>query len=145
MQQEQEEQRKKEEEERLEAEERSRLAKRPRHDKLDLPTLAAETEPADIASLRGTLEVLLQKKYPKRVSEVDTFVFEEDSKKAEREVAELSSKLKNLKVVARAKVTQDRVYSMAYHPEPTKDLIFFGGKLYWNRTSHLSINRLSIR
>jgi len=32
-----------------------------------------------------------------------------------------------LKVVARAKVMQDRVYSAAYHPDPTKDLIFFGG------------------
>jgi hypothetical protein len=32
-----------------------------------------------------------------------------------------------MKVVARAKVTQDRVYSAAYHPDPTMDLIFFGG------------------
>lgn len=29
---------------------------------------------------------------------------------------------------SRAKVTQDRIYSMAYHPEVTKDLIFVGDK-----------------
>ena len=39
----------------------------------------------------------------------------------------LKEKLGKLKIVARAKVTQDRIYSAAYHPEPTKDLIFFGG------------------
>ena len=33
-----------------------------------------------------------------------------------------------MKIVARAKVTQDRVYSAAYHPDPTTDLIFFGGE-----------------
>lgn len=37
--------------------------------------------------------------------------------------------MRGLKVVSRAKVTQDRVYSAAYHPEITKDLIFFGGEL----------------
>lgn len=29
--------------------------------------------------------------------------------------------------MSRAKVTQDRIYSAAYHPEKSKDLIFFGG------------------
>jgi hypothetical protein len=32
-----------------------------------------------------------------------------------------------LKVVAQAKVTAVRIYSAAYHPEVSKDLIFFGG------------------
>ncbi len=49
------------------------------------------------------------------------------SKKEDAEVAALRARLQNMKVVARAKVTQNRVYSAAYHPEPTKDLIFFGG------------------
>lgn len=44
-----------------------------------------------------------------------------------KEVQELRDKLQGLKVVSRAKVTQDRVYSAAFHPEVTKDLIFFGG------------------
>lgn len=33
-----------------------------------------------------------------------------------------------MKVISRAKVTQDRIYCAAYHPEVTKDLIFFGDK-----------------
>jgi hypothetical protein len=34
----------------------------------------------------------------------------------------------DLKVVARAKVVTERIYCAAYHPEKTKDLIFFGGQ-----------------
>ena len=33
-----------------------------------------------------------------------------------------------MKLIMRAKVTQARVYSVAYHPDPTMDLIFFGGE-----------------
>jgi hypothetical protein len=51
----------------------------------------------------------------------------ESSKKEDAEVAALRARFQNMKIVARAKVTQDRVYSAAYHPEPTKDLVFFGG------------------
>jgi hypothetical protein len=54
-------------------------------------------------------------------------VFAND-KEEEAEVAALRERFRNLKVVARAKVTQDRVYSAAYHPDPTTDLIFFGGE-----------------
>jgi hypothetical protein len=44
------------------------------------------------------------------------------------EVTALRERFQNMKIVARAKVTQDRVYSAAYHPDPTTDLIFFGGE-----------------
>jgi hypothetical protein len=44
------------------------------------------------------------------------------------EVAALRERFQNMKIVARAKVTRDRVYSAAYHPDPTTDLIFFGGE-----------------
>jgi len=54
-------------------------------------------------------------------------VFAKDKKEA-AEVAALRERFQNMKVVARAKVTQDRVYSAAYHPDPTTDLIFFGGE-----------------
>ena len=37
-------------------------------------------------------------------------------------------RLQNLKVVSRAKVTENRVYNAAYHPEKTKDIVFFGGE-----------------
>lgn len=63
----------------------------------------------------------------KRIGDPEAFVFNDD-KRDERSVKELREKLQNLKVVSRAKVTQDRVYSAAYHPDVTKDLLFFGGE-----------------
>jgi WD repeat-containing protein 76 len=56
-------------------------------------------------------------------------VFAKDKMEA-AEVAALRERFQNMKIVARAKVTQDRVYSAAYHPDPTTDLIFFGGEWY---------------
>jgi hypothetical protein len=60
------------------------------------------------------------------VADQDAFVFEKD-KNETAEVAALRERFQSMKVVARAKVTQDRVYSAAYYPDPTLDLIFFGG------------------
>ena len=51
----------------------------------------------------------------------------ENDKKEDAEVEALREQLMDMKVVARAKVTQNRVYCAAYHPDPTMDLIFFGG------------------
>ena len=79
-----------------------------------------------LSGLSSRLQSLLLARYPRRRGDRDAFVFD-NSKKENAEVAALRAKLQNMKVVARAKVTQDRVYSAAYHPEPTKDLIFFGG------------------
>lgn len=62
----------------------------------------------------------------KRVPDFDDFVYE-DGEKEEQAVAELREKMNGLTVHARAKVTKSRVYCAAYHPEVTKDLIFFGG------------------
>ena len=45
----------------------------------------------------------------------------------EREVENLKKRLGSMKIVARAKVNQNRIYSCAYHPDVSKDLIFFGG------------------
>ena len=41
-----------------------------------------------------------------------------DKEKASPEKERLGEELKKMKIVSRAKVTQDRIYSMAYHPEP---------------------------
>ncbi|CCL99333.1 uncharacterized protein FIBRA_01351 [Fibroporia radiculosa] len=124
---EEEELRKKEEEERLEAEEHAREAKRPRHHDLDLSVVADDLLPEDLSALRTTLQTLTQTAHPRRTASHDAFVFDTDKKEAEA-LTDLREKLGRLKVVARAKVTQDRVYSAAYHPDPTKDLIFFGDK-----------------
>jgi hypothetical protein len=70
----------------------------------------------------------IPKDIKKRVPDFDDFVYE-DNKEEERLVAELRKKMSGLKVHARAKVTRSRVYCAAYHPEVTKDLIFFGGAL----------------
>jgi hypothetical protein len=122
-------QRRKEEEEQLAAEERAREAKKPRHGELDLETLAGqeEWEPGALSGLSSRLQSLLQTRHPRRTADQDAFVFKKD-KKEEAEVTALRERLRGMKVVARAKVTQDRVYSAAYHPDPTMDLIFFGGR-----------------
>ncbi|KAI3610521.1 hypothetical protein WG66_006944 [Moniliophthora roreri] len=119
-----EERRAKEAEERIEAEEKARLAKRPRHDDLELKTLT-EDDPDSANSLATQLQNVSQQ--PRRAGSVNVFAYDDD-KRHEREVADLRKKLQNLKVMSRAKVTQDRIYSATYHPEPTKDLIFFGDK-----------------
>jgi len=69
----------------------------------------------------------------------DSFTYE-DTKEEEREVAELRKKLTKLKIVARAKVTMNRVYCAQYHPEKSKDLIFFGGKVSCSDPCILSAN-----
>ncbi|KAG2111613.1 WD40-repeat-containing domain protein [Suillus discolor] len=116
-----------EEQERLEAEEKARLAKRPRHQELDLTTLGDTLEESELSSLRSSLQAVTNVPLPKRIADVNAFVFDEDQKN-EAEVEELRNKLQKLRIVSRAKVTADRVYSAAYHPDATKDLVFFGDK-----------------
>ncbi|KAH9934672.1 WD40-repeat-containing domain protein [Fomitopsis serialis] len=118
---EEEERRAKEEEERLEAEEQARQAKKPRHHELDLLDVTEELDPTELAALRSTFSTAIRNTHPRRVGGPDDV-------KDKAAIAELREKLGKLKVVSRAKVTQDRVYSAAYHPDPTKDLIFFGDK-----------------
>jgi hypothetical protein len=65
-----------------------------------------------------------------RVGNFDDYVFEEDSEEDKREFEELKERMSKLVVHARAKVTKSRIYCAAYHPEVTKDLIFFGGEVY---------------
>ncbi|KAF9464748.1 WD40 repeat-like protein [Collybia nuda] len=121
-----EEQRAKEAEERLEAEERARITKRPRHHDLGISTLAEEGL-NELSALSSALYSVAQTSQPRRVGDPEAFSFD-DNKKDEACLAELRARLQQLQVVSRAKVTQDRVYSAAYHPEITKDLIFFGDK-----------------
>lgn len=124
-----EERQKKEEEERILAEEQAHLAKRPRAEDLDLAVLASAEELSDqeMSALRASLQAITHKSIPRGIGNVDAWVYESDQRD-EREAQELRKRLGKMKAISRAKVTQDRVYSAAYHPEPTKDLIFFGGK-----------------
>lgn len=123
-----EEERAKEAEGRLEAEERARIASRPRNHDLDISILGADEDTQEMTALSTTLQNVAEAPWPRRVGDPEAFVFEND-KKDETALSDLRERLQSLKIVSRAKVTQDRVYSAAYHPEVTKDLIFFGGTL----------------
>jgi hypothetical protein len=110
-----------------EAEEKARIAKRPRHDIINFKTLAETESPQDLSKLSKTMEGVVQSE--RRVPDSEAFVFDRDggNRKEERLVQEIREKVQNLRVVARAKVVMERIYCAAYHPEVTKDLVFFGG------------------
>ena len=122
--------RRKAEDERLQAEEREREAKKPRHQDLELDTLLGiedaedKDEQKNLWRLKDTMVNVWPK--PQPAGTYDSFAYD-DTEEEEREVVELRRKLKKLKIVARAKVTMNRIYSAQYHPEKSKDLIFFGG------------------
>ncbi|KZV86551.1 WD40 repeat-like protein [Exidia glandulosa HHB12029] len=121
-----EEQRRKDEEAQWEADEKARAAKRPRHEQLDLTILGSDLSDEDLVSLRQTLRVTCDLKQPKLVG--DESMTWDDKETEDRDLGALKDAIKSMRVVSRAKVTQDRIYSMAYHPERSKDLIFFGDK-----------------
>jgi len=98
---------------------------------LDLSNLADDLEALELSSLRSSLQAVTNASHPKRIADAEAFVFDEKQKN-EAEVADLRKRLQKLRVVSRAKVTQERIYSAAFHPEPTKDLVFFGGKFHLN-------------
>ncbi|KAH0826908.1 WD40 repeat-like protein [Lanmaoa asiatica] len=124
-----EEREKKEEEERILAEEQARLANRPRAQDLDLTMLTSAEELGNegMSALRRSLQGITNNSIQRGIANVDAWVYESD-KRGERETQELRKRLGIMKVVSRAKVTEGRVYSAVYHPEPTKDLIFIGDK-----------------
>lgn len=121
----------KEEEERREAEEaeqeKARLAKRPRHDTLNFITLAEENNPQELSKLTELMESIPQSSTTRKLGNPDCYDYEDDERH-KAEANELRDKVQNLSVISRAKVTTNRIYCAAYHPERSKDLIFFGGK-----------------
>ncbi|KAF8636726.1 hypothetical protein AX17_003529 [Amanita inopinata Kibby_2008] len=111
--------------ERLAAEERARIAGLPRHQDLELSMLAEEGQ--DIGPLTSELLTITHESYPRHVADTETYPHECDKQDATA-AKELRQRLKSMKIISRAKVTQNRVYSCAYHPDIRKDLIFFGDK-----------------
>lgn len=110
------------------AQEKARKAKRPRHDVLNFKTLAETGSPQDLPKLSSMMRNVAQ--CQRRVPDPESYSFEGESKsqKHERAVREIRDKVQDLTVVARARVVTERIYCSAYHPETTKDLIFFGGQ-----------------
>ena len=78
--------------------------------------------------MRSLFGQVLKSANPRRAAPEEAFVYDDATDQEAREVADLKERLGKMKVVARAKVCKDRIYSAAYHPEPTKDIIFFGGE-----------------
>jgi len=64
----------------------------------------------------------------RRSGDPEAFVFD-DGSEHQSAVKMLREQVQGLKVISRAKVTMNRIYSVAYHPEVSKDLIFFGGSV----------------
>ena len=121
----------KEEEERLLAQEQARAAKRPRHDVLNFKTLAEANEPQEVSNLSAAMGSIVQFSVSRRSENPKASVFDNDGKH-QSALKDLQEQMQDLKVISRAKVTMNRIYSAAYHPEVSKDLIFFGGCQFHN-------------
>ena len=123
--------RKRDEEDRQAALELERATKRPRHHDLDLATLGEdELTPEEIESLRdlfGNSSLSIDDSSTRSPAKPRQSQRDDDSK-TDAGISALRKQLSPMVIRNRAKVTQDRVYSMAYHPEVTKDLIFVGDK-----------------
>lgn len=74
----------------------------------------------DLVSLRQTLRVTCDLKQPKLVG--DESMTWDEKETEDRDLGALKDAIKSMRVVSRAKVTQDRIYSMAYHPERVRSL-----------------------
>ncbi|KAJ3558674.1 hypothetical protein NM688_g783 [Phlebia brevispora] len=114
------------EQERLEEEERQREAKKPRHQDLDMKTLMDDMDVSEAATLTSALGPAEERDQEEYAGDHEAFAYEDKEEKAA--ISDLKHRLQKMKIVARAKVTQDRVYCAAYHSDITKDLIFFGDK-----------------
>ncbi|KAJ7852171.1 WD40-repeat-containing domain protein, partial [Mycena olivaceomarginata] len=105
---------------RVDLEKAKTLNKQARHHDLSLTTLANRLE--DAARLSAALRDVSQ--CTASIGNAEAF----NSQNAEPLISDLRDKLQDLQVVSRAKVTDRRIYSAVYHPEVSKDLIFFGDK-----------------
>lgn len=121
----------KEEEERLLVQEQAKAAKQPRHDVLNFKTLVEANEPQEESSLSTIMSSIVQFPDSRPSKNTEAFVFDNDEKH-QSALKNLQEQMQDLKVISRAKVTMNRIYSAAYHPEVSKDLIFFGGSQFYN-------------
>ncbi|KZO95829.1 WD40 repeat-like protein [Calocera viscosa TUFC12733] len=119
------EERRLQEEENMREIERQIAASRPRHHDLDLSTLALKEDQESLRTLSTTLRAV-DVDGAKRSYIGDVGV--DEDVKGDPGLEDLKERFAKLVVKSRAKVTEDRIYSAAYHPERTKDLIFFGDK-----------------
>lgn len=101
------------EKDKQEAAERAYLARQPRHDELTLEVLlGSKSVDEERAELMVELSNLCTSRHPRAIAEPRDF---DDT--ADKQKKALKEEFSKMKVVSRAKVTQDRIYSMAYHPD----------------------------
>lgn len=100
-----------------------------------------DQEASEVMALTSTLQATTKEVNARCVGNPRSYLYDEE--KHEAAVTELKEKMRKLKIVSRAKVTKERVYSAAYHPERTKDLVFFGGlSSYWHYNAGGPLNYL---
>ncbi len=85
-----------------------------------------DSEEHEIQELANTLKSVSEGSFPRRMPGAKEYTFS-DTKEEKAEVDALKRRLMKMKIVSYNRLTSDRIYSSAYHPEKSKDLIFFGG------------------
>ncbi|KAK0540887.1 hypothetical protein OC835_000409 [Tilletia horrida] len=110
------------------------LAKKARHEEMDLKRLTGGgLSEEDVRALRAAFEGLAEGSGQGEGAEDETMRAPKGKTKAKAEppsieMAELKEELDKMELGAVSKVVQRRIYSLAYHPTPDKDLIFAGDK-----------------
>ncbi|KAG8976938.1 hypothetical protein FRB90_009005, partial [Tulasnella sp. 427] len=98
----------------------------PRHHDLDLETTFGDASAEELESLQSTFSSLTLTKYPRAAGSGTTS--RDDEIKTDEKLEEVRDAAEKATIVSRAKVTQERIYCMAYHPTTAKDIVFFGDK-----------------
>ena len=118
--------------------EQAKTTKQPRHDVLNFKTLVEANKPQELSNLSTTMNSIVQFSGSRRSENPEAFVFDNDEKH-QSSLNNLQEQMQDLKVISRAKVTMNRIYSAAYHPEVSKDLIFFGGSRFHKYLASLGL------
>lgn len=85
-----------------------------------------DQEASEIMALTTSLQITTKTVNARRVGDMKSYQYDEE--RHEASIKKLKEQLGSMKIVSRAKVLKERIYSAAYHPEMTKDLVFFGGE-----------------
>ncbi|KAG8896634.1 hypothetical protein FRB99_008791, partial [Tulasnella sp. 403] len=106
--------------------EKAREAQKPRHHDLELGALLDDPSPESNTSLWSNFGALCSTKHSRPTGSSGNA--RDETLRSDARLEEVKKAARKATVRARAKVNNDRVYSMAYHPDTTKDIIFFGDK-----------------
>ena len=102
----------------------STTLQKPRHEQLDLGTLVGnEVDDDELEALRTHVKAVCKTSHPLRTGDDsnDWGWDDNDEERDDSDLAALKDACKSMRVVSRAKVTKERIYSMAYHPERVRD------------------------